>query len=161
MSHVATVEIEIKDLDVLSAAAARCGLQLRRGQTTYHWWGRSVGDYPLPLGFKAEDLGSCEHALHIAGEPDVPPGEDGSLMQHAYEIGVCRRRDAQGNVLAGYTLLWDFMDSRLEKLVGGATANKLRQAYAAEAAIKQARQQGYGVREQRLQDGSLKLVLSK
>lgn len=159
MSHVAMVEIEIKDLDVLAAACRRVGLELRRGQTSYHWWGESMGDYPLPPGFAAEDLGHCEHALHIAGEPDVPAGTDGMMQfgEYAYEVGVVRRRDGR----PGWTLLWDFIDDRLKGVMGGERASKLRQAYAAEAAIKQARMQGFAVREQQLQDGSMKLVLSK
>lgn len=157
MSHVATVEIEIKDLDVLARACQRIGLEFRPGQQTYNWWGHHVGDYPLPEGFTKSELGYCEHALHIAGEPNVTLDKIGYEHGLAYEVGVVKRRDGK----PGYTLLWDFIDGRLQNLMGGPKADKLRKAYAAEAAIKQGRLQGFAVREQQLADGSIKLVLSK
>lgn len=97
MSHVARVEgIVINDLDALGEAAKACGLELALGQQTYRWFGRSVGDFPLPAGFTAADLGKCEHALRIPGS------------KTAYEIGVVGRRDANGHALPGFELLWDF-----------------------------------------------------
>ena len=146
MSHVATVDLEVKDMECLAKAAARCGLVMKVNQPTYRWYGRSVGDYPLPAGFAAEDLGRCEHALSIPGDGD------------AYEIGVVRRRDGK----PGYCLLWDFFAGGygLQAKVGENCA-KLKQAYAAEVAIRQARMQGYRVNEQQQADGSLRLTLSK
>ena len=131
MSHVATIEIEIKDLDALEAAAKELGLELVRGKTSHRWYGRSVGDYPLPAGFTADDLGKCEHAIRI-------PGDD-----RAYEIGVCRRRDGK----AGYTLLWDFYAGGygMAAKVGGDKAPKLVQGYATHVAIKAARAGGFRV----------------
>ena len=67
MSHVATINIEVKDLDALGIAAGRIGLELVRGQKEYRWYGQSVGDYPLPAGLTEADLGVCEHAIRIAG----------------------------------------------------------------------------------------------
>lgn len=92
MSHVTTVDsIPITDLDALARAAATLGLELRRGQEAYKWYGRYVGDAPLPTGFTKEELGHCEHALAVVGN------------DRAYEIGLARRRDGQ----PGYTLLYD------------------------------------------------------
>src|SRR3990167_8580608 len=65
VSHVTQVEIEIRDLDALERACSKLGLSLRRGQETYKWYGRSVGDYPLPAGVKESDLGKCSHAIHL------------------------------------------------------------------------------------------------
>ena len=65
MSHITTIELDIKDLDALKVAAEKLGLEFRRGQETYKWFGRSVGDSPLPAGFRKQDLGKCEHALRI------------------------------------------------------------------------------------------------
>src|SRR4051812_32472193 len=92
MSHVATVDVEIKDLDALDAACKKLGLELVRGQTTFRWYGQHVGDYPLPAGFTGADLGTCEHAVRVPGRAD------------AYEIGVVRRRDGR----SGWSLMWDF-----------------------------------------------------
>lgn len=38
MSHVATIDVEVKDLDALAEAAARIGMELVRGQSTYRCW---------------------------------------------------------------------------------------------------------------------------
>jgi hypothetical protein len=143
MSHVVEVQLQVKDLDCLQAAAKRLGLVLNRNQTTYRWWGRSVGDYPIPEGFTAEDLGKCEHAVSL-------PNDD-----HNFEIGVCRQKGAKH-----YTLLYDFFGYRgeaIEAKVGKACA-KLKQAYAAEVAKKAAMKQGWAVREKVLEDGTIKLV---
>lgn len=147
MSHVATIEIQVKDLDALEAAAKRLGLSLRRGQTRYKWYGESVGDYPLPEGFTAADLGTCEHALVVDGATD-----------QTYEIGVTKRRDGK----PGYTLLWDFFQGGygLRERVGH-DGKALIQEYARTVAVKQARMQGFSVRETKRQDGSYELRLSK
>lgn len=92
MSHITTTTVQILDIDTLEAAAHQLGLVLNRGQQTYRWWGRTVGDYPIPAGFTADDLGRCDHAICV---PDQPG---------AYEIGVVQRRDGQ----PGWQLMYDF-----------------------------------------------------
>lgn len=146
MSHVATIELEITSLDALEEAAKRIGLELRREQKTYKWWGHSEGDYPIPVGFTEEDLGKCDHAL-------VPTG----VRQHlGYEIGVCRRRDGRD----GFTLLWDFIDDGLTKVIGQA-GGKLKQAYSTVMAIRQARSMGFQVSEYQQANGIVRLELSR
>jgi hypothetical protein len=145
MSHVATIQVEIKDLDALKAAAKRCGLIFREGQTTYKWFGHHVGDYPLPAGFAAADLSRCDHAMSVDGEPT------------AYELGVVKRKDGQ----PGYVLLYDFWGHHGKILQSkiGKDGKALVQAYATEVAIKHARQQGYRIRESRREDGTVELRL--
>lgn len=119
MSHVTAIAIEIKDLDALDAACAELKANLKRGKTTYNWYERSVGDYPLPEGFKASDLGKCDHAIQL-------PGVN-------YEIGVCRNPAKPGS----YTLLYDFYgygnggghDGHLLKAHFGDGLAKLKQLY--------------------------------
>jgi hypothetical protein len=146
MSHVATIEIEIRDLDALDAAARSLGLELVRGQTTYKWYGRHVGDYPLPAGFTREDLGRCDHAIRVPGN------------NQAYEIGVVKRRDGR----PGYVLLWDFWRGGyglVEKV--GENANRLKQAYAIEAAKRAAWRAGHRVLgEIRKADGTIVLRIA-
>jgi hypothetical protein len=127
MSHVASIEIEVRDLEALKAACRTLGLEFVADQRTYRWYGRHVGDYPLPQGFTVEDLGRCDHAIRVPGN---------SL---AYEIGVTRRRDGR----PGYVLLWDFWRGGygLEERVGK-DACKLKQAYAVEAAKRAAQRAG-------------------
>lgn len=142
MSHVATIDLEIKDLDALADAANRLGGELKRGQTSYKWWGRHVGDYPIPAGFTKDDLGKCDHAIQFTDA--------------AYEIGVVRRRDGR----PGWQLIWDFVDGRLVQLCGK-DCSKLKQAYGAAVATKFALKSGYRVNEQPQANGSIRLVLSK
>ncbi len=144
MSHVAEIQVEIKDLDALEAACKRIGtLELVRDQKVYKWWGSSVGDYPLPEGFTAEDLGKCDHAIRVKGD------------KHAYEVGVVRARNGK----QGYVLHWDFFNNGygMQAQVGE-NCKHLRQAYAVEVAKKAAKRQGMNVREQKQQDGSIRLV---
>lgn len=94
MSHVSACPAMVTDLDDLDAACTECGLQLVRGQETYRWYGTHVGDFPLPEGFTADDLGRCEHAITVPGNG------------RAYEIGVCRRRDGED----GWVLVFDFWE---------------------------------------------------
>lgn len=132
MSHIGDMEVHIKDLAALEAAASRLGLELVKGQTAYKWYGRSVGDYPLPAGFAAEDLGKCEHALRIPGD------------NKAYEIGVVKRRDGK----PGFQLLWDFWQGGFGLTAKiGETGGLLKQAYAIEATKKQMIRDGYRVTE--------------
>jgi len=139
MSHVAKIEVEIKDFKALKAAAKRIGCKLIEDQTTYAWYGTHVGDYPLPAGFSASDLGHCEHAIKVPGA--------------SYEIGVCRRRDGK----KGYTLLWDFWGSGgLERQLGP-KGQRLVQAYAIEAAKRAAKLAGHAVTEVKNPNGSVTL----
>ncbi len=131
MSHVATIDLEIKDLECLKKAAKVLGLEFRENQKTYKWFGTHVGDYPLPTGFSKEELGTCDHALSI-----INP-ESGS---RAYEVGISQRRDGK----PGYTLLWDFWAGGYglkEKI--GENGIELKKEYSAQVAEKHLRKQGF------------------
>lgn len=147
MSHVSTIDIHIKDLDALEAACKRIGLELVRGKTRYEWFGRHVGDYPLPEGFTKEELGTCEHAIRI---PDGSPYK----RSNSYEIGVCQRRDGQ----PGYVLQWDFwMGGHGLQKVAGADCNTLRQSYSTEVTKRNLLRAGCNVQETTLEDGTVQL----
>jgi len=155
MSHVACVSIEVKDLDALGEAAKRLGLELVRGQKEYRWYGQSVGDFPIPEGFTAEDLGKCENAIRIQGTkggPSDPAGTD------PYEIGIVKRRDGK----PGWSLIWDFFAGGYGLLskVGKDCVN-LKREYAAVVAAKQARLNRFQVHESRQADGRIVLTLNK
>lgn len=156
ISHVAIVEIEIKDLDALKIACQRLGMEFKEGQQSYRWFGHHVGDYPLPEGFGQVDLGKCEHAVTFS--ESVSRNMELKYGELPYEIGVCKRRDGK----PGYMLLWDFFDGGfgLQDVVGQDCC-KLRQEYARAVAVKTAQTQGFRVQEHRQQDGSIKLLLSK
>ena len=61
MSHISKIELEVKDLAVLSQACTRLGMEFIRGQKQFKWYGK---DAP------------CDHVIKV-------PGAD-------YEIGVVR-----------------------------------------------------------------------
>lgn len=84
MSHVASIKTKpgepmFASLEALQIAAGMCHGEIVK-QTTYHWYMRHVGDYPLPEGMRAADLGKnatyvfrikpeAYKELGIAGEP--------------------------------------------------------------------------------------------
>lgn len=121
-SHVVKVKTVITDLDALARAASACGLTFMRDQKKYRWYGRSVGDYPIPPGITKDMLGKCDHALSIAGN------------DRAYEIGVVKMPDGT------FSLLWDFWNGGfgLQDLVGqdaGRLTGEYNLQVAASAAI--------------------------
>lgn len=136
MSHLSKIKVEVKSLSALEAACKRLGFQFMNSQKTYKWYGQYMGDYPLPEGIKAMDLGKCTHAIKV-------PGAE-------YEVGIVKHGDQ-------YTLLYDFWSygGLLDKL--GPNAEKLVQAYAVDAAKEEAQRQGYSTWEEELQDGSVQL----
>ena len=126
MSHIAKIELEIRDLSVLKAACRRLPCTFVENRKSYRWYGRVVGTYPLPEGITEQDLGRCDHVLRVAGAD--------------YEIGV-----VGGN--GRYHLLWDpYPPGGLEKVLGP-NAGLLKQAYAVELVTRQARIGNYPVRE--------------
>lgn len=140
MSHVATIQAEIKSLKSLVRACKRLGLNLIENQDTYAWFGKHVGDYPIPEGMTIEDMGKCIHAIKV-------PGAN-------YEIGIIKDPFNKKN----YKLIWDFWGSGgLEKKLGK-DAWKLTQAYEIEHAKYTAKLQGKIVRE-KVMDDRIRLVI--
>lgn len=88
MSHVTCQTLDLKDLGCLAEACEILGLEIRP-KTTYRWFGRSVGDYPIPEGFTAEELGHCEFAIGIKGDTK------------SYEIGAVKKNNQ-------WRLVYDF-----------------------------------------------------
>jgi hypothetical protein len=146
MSHIATVDLHITDLAALKAACETLGLEFHEGQQTFRWYGRIVGDYPLPEGFTASEMGTCEHAIGLKDNAQ------------AYQLGVVGRRDGK----PGYLLMYDNWRGGfgLEDVIGKA-AGKLKQQYAAQVAASQARKQGYRVSQSLQTDGSLRLTCTR
>jgi len=137
MSHIAKIELEINDPETLKLACERLGLQFMENQTTYSWYGTSIGDTPLPEGITASDLGKCDHAIRVPGAQ--------------YEIGIVKR-DRK------YILLWDsWHQGGLEQKLGK-NAGRLKQAYGIEKVRKEARLKGHRICEQKTNQG-IRLVL--
>ena len=133
MSHVAVIKTNIKSLKSMKAACKRLGLIFIENQTTYKWFNRHVGDYPIPDGMTVNDMGKCLHAIKV-------PGAD-------YEVGIIKDPKNKKN----YKLIWDFWDSKLPKYLGK-DAWKLTQAYEVEHAKYTAKLQGKIVKEKIMND---------
>lgn len=143
MSHVATVKLEIRDLEALRAACAATGLELREGQSTYKWYGTFEPAMP-----RTELDGKCDHAIAL------PPGHPRSSV-HAYEIGVARTPSG------AFELRFDEDLGDLYSLAGARCLNLVR-AYVGEVARKTLLLQGYvpSGRTERA-DGTVELSFSK
>lgn len=115
-SHVIRVKIVIKDLDALIKAGAKHGLTFHTNVSRYKWYGRFVGDYPIPEGLKPEDLGKCTHVLRLDGNA------------RAYEVGIVETKPGE------YELLWDFWQGGygLQEAIGEG-GQKLIDSYTLEA----------------------------
>lgn len=144
MSHVTAIDLIIQDLFALKAGASDLGLVIH-DRNTYKWYNRHVGDYPIPEGLTAADLGKCLFAIGRA---------DGK----GYEVGVIKNPTGPG-----YKLIYDFFGSQgklLEEKIGKG-AGLLKQSYATRVATHQARAQGFQVRRHVTSDGTVKLSLTK
>jgi len=138
LSHIAKIELEIKSLEDLKAACETLGLKFLEEQKTYKWFGKWIGDTPMPEGVTIEDLGKCDHCIHVPGA--------------TYQIGVVQ----QGN---SYRLLWDYWQSGgLEKILGK-NAGLLKQAYAGATIKRESRKKGLRLREQ-VKEGTIRLTLT-
>ena len=162
MSHIVSIKTQLTDLDAIKAAARELGLTFVEHQRTYKWWGESVGDYPLPQGFKKEDLGQCEHAIKVPGTP--------------WEIGVAHTRNPDGTKTNGYTLLCDFYGHRglpIAKALGGTfiqsgdfeqatgmTFNRFTQLYGVHKAMLEARKRGLMVQRNTTKTGAIQLCVT-
>ena len=138
MSHISKIELVIHSLDDLKEACRKLGFEFVEGQKSYRWYGRWVGDTPMPEGINVEDLGKCDHAIRIPG--------------CLYEIGVVKQNDR-------YILLWDYysVGGLSEKI--GPNAGRLKQAYTVARVTKEARRKGYRVMEKKTEQG-VRMVLT-
>ena len=143
MSHIVTIQTELRDLAAIKAACKRMGWELLEGQHAFKWYGRYVGDYRAfekqlaDQGIAVKDYGKCDHAIRV-------PGAE-------YEIGLVQKG---GKIVP----LWDFYSPgglgniKQENGMGG-----FLQAYATEKAKLEARRKGYTVTERTLPTGEIQL----
>jgi len=129
MSHNEIIDLEVTDLKTLANTAKRLGGELKFNQKTYEWFGRNMGDYPLPVGISEHDLGKCEHAIKFPGIK--------------YEVGVIKSKTQKG----AYSLLWDFWDKKLKEKMGGSRAISFIQHYTMEKTQQAAMSKGKLCRE--------------
>lgn len=148
MSHVATIEVEVKSLKALKMACINLGLEFVEGQRTYKWYGKWVNDYhgndaAYKHGIKPEDYGKCDHAIRIPGDTK------------AYEIGVIRQPNGS------YTIVYDFWGpGRALKSYIGEDGNRLKQEYAIAAAVLAAHAKGMVVQRVNQPNGAVRLIMT-
>lgn len=152
MSHITTMAVKVTDIEAARLAAQEFGAVLER-KSTYNWYSRSVGDYPLPAGMTVDQLGKCDYVIRIPGV--------------RYEVGLVKQGD-------GYIFAWDFYgyDGNSEhdghKLLRAfgtegqpeRGVHKLAQAYSVHAVTRAAKKQGYMVARKQGQNGATRLVVT-
>jgi hypothetical protein len=141
MSHVTDLKLVVRDLNALKLAAEALGMELVE-QSTFKWYGTHVGDYPLPAGFTKADMGKCDYAMRIKGNP------------RAYEVGVVKSKTG-----TGYQMLWDFWQGGygLQEAIGK-SGEKLKQGYAVQVAKKEMakfQRDGFRIAQYKRPDGTL------
>jgi len=129
---MADIEHEFKSLEAIHLAAERLGGTLREANT-YKWYGRYMGDHPLPEGITKEQLGKCDWAI--------------SFPNAEYEIGILDNHDGT------YRVLWDFWSGgHLQNAVGKDGVDFIR-AYEIEQTTLLGIENGYSVDLTELTEG--------
>ena len=136
MSHISKIELVINDLQCLKMACNRMGLEFRENQKSYRWYGKWIGNEPIPQGLIP---GECDHAIH------VPNAQ--------YEVGIiCQEAN-------NYSLHADmYFGGGLEPIIGK-DAGLLKQAYGIERVYKESRQKRMRIQEIPTETG-IRLTLS-
>jgi len=114
MSHIATIELEVNDLESLSRACQRMGLKLVRGKKTYKWY---YGD------------NTCDHAIVVPGanyEIGIHHKEGKYNLETDFwdQMGLKQRLVKMG----GYSsngMLWKELKQRPSGKVTGLLKNKM------------------------------------
>lgn len=131
MSHVADVEIKIRDLKAAEAAAKACGGELVIGQKTHKWYGRFMNDWnSQDAAARRRDpksFGKCDHAIKFPGV--------------AYEIGLCKEEDGS------YTPVYDSWGpgNGIVQACGGLKLPKFQNEYAAAVSTRVLARKGFRV----------------
>jgi hypothetical protein len=138
LSHITKIELKIKDLECLKQACETLGFEFRENQKNYAWYGRWVGNQPLPEEISEDELGTCDHAIHVPG--------------CQFEVGVLKKG-------RHYILLWDtWVKGKLTNALGK-DAGILKQAYTVATVKKAARKKQYRITETKTETG-IRLTLS-
>ena len=122
MSHVILIEPERDyQLDRLKLMCDLSGWEMIKSKT-YQWYGRHVGDYPIPTGLTKEEIGTCDYEIKV---PCC-----------GYSIGV---KSKDGKIY----LLYDFWSGGkgLEKALGGRNGTNLLRNYDTACIVAQAKKE--------------------
>jgi len=68
MSHMKRMKTKSSfELSVIKRLCADEGWKFMENQKTYQWFGRWMGDSPLPESMTIEEIGHCNHAIQVPG----------------------------------------------------------------------------------------------
>lgn len=153
MSHVATINLQIKDIDALKDACSELGLDFMEGQTRFKAHAN-----------EGEGQGVI-HAIRVGSDKltELQSTNAEINRRDIYEIGICPAgKDREGNEQPGFKMLWDtYCGGNGLMMAVGPNAGLLKQTYGKYVAMKSARKQGFSVTEQKLENGAIKLVMMK
>lgn len=147
MSHLDSIAVSLTDLNALrTAAVGDFGCQWIEGKKTFEFYGKYVGDTPMPMNLKGIKPGTCDHVIKI-------PGVN-------YEVGVVKLKDGT------YTLAYDYYNDGgrhdghkiLEKF--GLGCKKLIHAYSTHKTMNWARSKGWMVNKVPLPNGRVALDIT-
>ena len=143
MSHISTVELQIKSVEALRRAAERCGLELVESVDGYWWYGSDVANSSVRNK-------QCDYVLRVKDYD-----KDRRVRGAPYEVGVVA--DGQG----GYSLQYDgFCGANGLMAKAGEDCVSVKRYYLAEAAKLEARRRGYSASET-VVNGKIKITLRK
>jgi len=118
MSHVAVQQTKpgepmFADLEALKMACDMLGLEIEV-RSNYAWFNRHMGDYPLPAGMKANELGN--NAKFVVKLTEATASKRADTSHIPYEIGMVEDPNNPGC----YTPIYDFWAGGygLEETVG-------------------------------------------
>lgn len=152
MSHINVCTTVIKSVDSFEAAVIKLGGTFDRDARSYRWFGRWVGDTPVPAQIVEKGpayveewkkrLGSCD-----SGVATFPGAK--------YQVGL------QSNGDGTYSMVYDYYSpGGLPKVLGDDGLGKLVQSYGVERFTSEARFQGHAIEsEEVLEDGTIRVRL--
>jgi hypothetical protein len=133
MSHIAEVDLELKDMKALERAADACGMELVRDAKQFRYF--------------AGQNAPCIHKLRLKG-----------ATERDFEVGL-RYTDNSQTTVAPFIDTYGREGQKLVAAMGDGMV-RLKQRYAAEVASAEMRRKGYSVKVTEL-DGKLRVRATK
>lgn len=139
-----TLKIPLRNKAHLIAAVKELGGEWIEDATTYKWYGRHVGDYPLPVGFTKHEMGKCHHKLKFPGAHyEVGIWELDKLPENHPARHAVDKEGKRVYEDGSFIPIFDFIDYNLKQTLGGEAAQRLVQEYKKQQLIAECKKKGY------------------
>ena len=132
MSHLATISVQIKDIEAMKAACAELGWTFSEGKQNYRWWGsefpksKQAKEALAAMSTEQRALaGRCEHSISMNG--------------CQFDIGLVKT-DTGYSIVADDLVYLSSWNKQFDKL--GEGASKLLQLYGVHKAQIEAKKRG-------------------